>query len=107
MYGRMVDDLLISAMSVRELEPEQVKAARAMLGWSQEELASRIAVKRQALINFEKGLHIFKSETIERCRCVMEEAGITFIATESGAVGVLLSEDVLFENRLVRRSVRR
>ncbi len=94
-------------MSVRELEPEQVKAARAMLGWSQEELASRIAVKRQALNNYENGLSVLKNETLRRCRTVIQEAGITFIATEAGAVGVLLSEDVLLENRLARRSVRR
>lgn len=102
----MVDDLLITAMFVRELEPEQIKAARAMLGWSQEELASRIAVARRALIDYEKGLSILKEDTLAKCRLVLEEAGITFIATDSGAVGVLLSEDVLFEKRLARRAAR-
>lgn len=70
----------------------QIRAARALLEWSQEMLAERSAVSLTALKRLESrnGLRVFES-TEDRVRRTLEAAGIMFLSSD-GSVGVLLVE---------------
>ncbi|MCB4803712.1 helix-turn-helix transcriptional regulator [Methylobacterium brachiatum] len=90
-------------MTLINIQPEQVRAARAMLGWSQDDLAARIGLSRRSLINYEHGIHSAKEETLKKMASIFREAGIEFTRTASGAIGLTLSEEALLESRVHRR----
>jgi transcriptional regulator with XRE-family HTH domain len=66
------------------LLPAQVRAARALLGWSQQELASRASVATSTVADFERGHRSPVSNNLEAMRSALEGAGISFPA--GGAV---------------------
>ncbi|MFN7091628.1 MAG: helix-turn-helix transcriptional regulator [Allorhizobium sp.] len=68
---------------------EQCRAARAMLGWSQTTLAEAANVSRQTIADFERGAHMPIANNLASITAVFQEAGITLIHAEGGAVGVL------------------
>jgi len=74
---------------------QQMRAARALLGWSQEDLATRAGLGRRAVADIERqvgrpeGPH---GRTLERIDAAFQEAGITFV-NEDGVIGVLLASD--------------
>jgi transcriptional regulator with XRE-family HTH domain len=70
------------------LEPTQVRAARAMLLWTQSDLAERAQIERHTLAAYEKGAKVPYASTLQRLRRVLEDAGVTFIE-QHGKVGVL------------------
>jgi transcriptional regulator with XRE-family HTH domain len=72
-------------MSIR---PEQCRAARALLGLSQEELARAAGISRATLIDFERGERepIFANLKIQ---AALERAGIEFTAAPDNRIGVL------------------
>lgn len=81
--------LLIPKVSTR-----QVKAARALLEWSQERLASASGVsiptiKRMELRAGDLG---GRADTAARIVAALESAGIEFIAENGGGIGVRLRE---------------
>lgn len=72
----------------------QTRAARALLGWTQETLADRAAVSLTALKRMESvnGERVFES-TVDRVRRALEAAGIVFI--NSGPhIGVMIDVSV-------------
>jgi len=69
-----------------------VKAARALLGWSQSELANQSGVsdptvKRLEAADGELGGRL---STVEAIRAALENAGVEFIAENGGGAGVRL-----------------
>ena len=68
----------------------QSRAARALLGWTQQELADKALVSLTALkrLESEKDLRIYES-TEDQVRRVFEDAGITFLRSDKGE-GVLI-----------------
>ena len=63
------------------ITPQQCKAARALLGWSQKELASRCAMSLQTISNFESD-NVRSSLTkasFERIEMILQNAGIKFL----------------------------
>jgi len=58
---------------------EQIKAARSLLNWTQQDLASAASISKPALANFERGIVKPRSETINSLQKALEEAGIEFI----------------------------
>lgn len=58
---------------------EQIKAARALLGWGQAELAKAARISLPALGNLERGAVMPRLRTLELIRQALEEAGIEFI----------------------------
>ncbi|SPH23880.1 hypothetical protein DEA8626_02957 [Defluviimonas aquaemixtae] len=68
----------------------QSRAARALLGWTQQTLADRALVSLTALkrLESEKDLRVYES-TEDQVRRVFEDAGITFLHVDKGE-GVLL-----------------
>ncbi|KLK91905.1 XRE family transcriptional regulator [Microvirga vignae] len=71
----------------------QSRAARALLGWTQETLADKARVSLTALkrLESESGLEVYES-TRDQVRRALETAGIVFLSTERGR-GVLLVND--------------
>ena len=66
----MTDDALPSAA--------QIRAARALLGWSQTELAMKAGISRRSLTSIEVGAERVSPESIAALRSVLEDAGLEF-----------------------------
>ena len=60
--------------------PEQIRAARAILGWTAEELAKRAGMTHRALQNIETGFSQARAANMERIKTVIEQAGLEFTA---------------------------
>jgi transcriptional regulator with XRE-family HTH domain len=74
---------------------EQFRAARALLGWSQQELAAKSHVSRNAIIKFENSMSTPLPRTLEDLVEAFEDAGVIFISEDDGAgVGVRLKKGV-------------
>ena len=72
-----------------EIAPEHCRAARAFLGWSQQQLADRAGVALKTVANFEKGRHLPNLELLASIRAEFESVGVEFIVGENGS-GLLL-----------------
>jgi transcriptional regulator with XRE-family HTH domain len=70
----------------------QIRAARALLGWSQGQLARRAGVGVATLQRIEqnKGLVKGNFSTIIKIQKALEHAGIHFTEDDAGAIGVRL-----------------
>jgi transcriptional regulator with XRE-family HTH domain len=70
----------------------QIRAARALLGWSQGQLARRAGVGPATLQRIEQGDGIVKGNfsTITKIQRALEEAGIHFTEDDAGVIGVRL-----------------
>ena len=71
----------------------QSRAARALLGWTQETLADKARISLTALKRLESanGLEVYET-TRDQVRRALESAGIVFLSTDRGQ-GVLLVDD--------------
>jgi transcriptional regulator with XRE-family HTH domain len=65
-------------MTVDEFSPRQSRAARALLGWSQQDLAKNAGVGVSTVADFERGQRTPTKENAEAMRTALEKAGITF-----------------------------
>jgi transcriptional regulator with XRE-family HTH domain len=72
--------------------PEQCRAARALLGWSQADLAEKAKVAKQTLVDFERGARTPYDRTLEAIKAAIEKAGVEFIAENGGGPGVRLAK---------------
>ena len=70
--------------------PEQCRAGRALLNWSQEELAKRARVAKQTLADFERGARSPYPRTLADIRAALEAEGVEF--TNGDAPGVRLRQ---------------
>ncbi|MBR0936984.1 helix-turn-helix domain-containing protein [Bradyrhizobium jicamae] len=79
-------------MSIPKVSIRQVKAARALLGWSQHDLAKRSGVSAPTVKRLEAADgHIGgRAETGEALVAALKEAGVEFIPENGGGVGVRL-----------------
>ncbi len=75
-------------MALVELTSTHVRAARALLRWNQEDLASRCAVSPATINYWENDKVIPTAETKTKVRRVFEEAGVEFL--NGGNPGVRL-----------------
>ena len=67
-----------------ELTPKHVRAARALLAWSQKDLAKAASVAISTVADFERGQRTPVASNAQAIRSALEGAGIRFLAT--GAV---------------------
>jgi len=76
------------------LTPEQCRAARALLGWSQTDLEKLASIARKTLTDFEAGKRRPYARTLVEIRQAFEAFGVEFIgpgqASQSGGPGVRL-----------------
>jgi transcriptional regulator with XRE-family HTH domain len=73
------------------LTPAQLRAARALLGWSREDLAAKSGVGAETIKNFELRGSDPKLGTVQKWRRALEAAGVKFIdGDEQDGPGVRL-----------------
>lgn len=71
--------------------PEQLRAARAMIGLSQAEVAARVGQSTMTIRRAEtSGGPIVAEATVEAIRAALEAAGVEFIPENGGGAGVRL-----------------
>jgi len=70
------------------LAPEQSRAARGWLDWSQEELAKRAGVSPSTVRDFEKGRRVPIGNNLQAMRNALESAGIGLLFKDDAATGV-------------------
>jgi transcriptional regulator with XRE-family HTH domain len=61
------------------MSPEQCRAARAWLDWSQDELATKAQVSNSTLRDFETGRRVPIANNLLAIRRALEEAGMQFL----------------------------
>lgn len=73
----------------------QVRAARALLGWSQYKLADEAGISVTPIARFERGVVDTKIGTLKVLMQTLEKAGIDFLSKKDGRMGVMVkpSED--------------
>ena len=74
------------------ITPGQIRAARALLGWSQQTLADKARLSRTALAELERNGADTRLSTIVKIRSALEAAGIRFSIGEDGSVCVCQRE---------------
>ncbi len=70
--------------------PEQSRAARGLIAWSQQELADAAHVGLSTIRNFEAGRSTPVANNLAAIRAALESAGVEFIAENGGGAGVRL-----------------
>lgn len=64
------------------ISARQIRAARALLGWSQQELADRAILSLNAVKRLEGGRGDPRMSTVAAVRTALEAAGIRFLAAD-------------------------
>jgi predicted transcriptional regulator len=79
-------------VSILKVSIRQIKAARALIGWSQEQLASAADVSLPTIKRLEaaEGWLAGRETTGQKIRAALEKAGIDFIDENGGGPGVRL-----------------
>jgi DNA-binding XRE family transcriptional regulator len=65
-----------------EISPAQCRAARALLDWTQGELADKVGVAVKTIRNFEGGLRTPHNLSRVSIKQALEKAGIDFLAND-------------------------
>ncbi len=76
-----------------EIAPAQLRAARALLNWSREELANQAATTERTVARVELEEGVARAKTLAGLRDALETAGVIFIAENGEGPGVRLRKD--------------
>jgi len=71
------------------LTPAQVRAARALVAWSQQDLAKNAHVGASTVADFERGQRTPVANNAEAMRSALENAGVKFMAGGAVLIGSL------------------
>jgi transcriptional regulator with XRE-family HTH domain len=74
------------------LTPQQCRAARGLLDWTQEALAERAGVSRSTVRGFENGQHELHRGSAAVIRGALEVAGVILLDADEAGAGVRLRE---------------
>jgi transcriptional regulator with XRE-family HTH domain len=79
-------------MSILKVSIRQIKAARALLGWSQDDLAATAGVSIPTIKRLEASDDVLggRAETASKILSALSSAGIEFIEENAGGPGVRL-----------------
>ena len=72
------------------ISSEQCRAARALLDWTQADLARRVSISTVSVRAFEKGGEMRESN-LKLLKLTFEQAGVVFIPENGGGAGVRLA----------------
>jgi DNA-binding transcriptional regulator YiaG len=72
------------------MSPEQSRAARAWLDWSQDALAAKASVSLSTVRDFEKGRRVPIANNLTAMRVALETAGIEFV--DGASPGITFSK---------------
>lgn len=75
---------------MKELSPAQSRAARALLDWSQTQLASASNLGESTIRDFEKGRRVPTTNNLAAIRAALETAGVIFVDENGDGPGVRL-----------------
>jgi transcriptional regulator with XRE-family HTH domain len=70
------------------ISPEQCRAARGLVNWSQSDLAKAADMARSTVTDFERGAREPIPNNLTAIRSVLEAAGVEFIPENGGGLGV-------------------
>jgi transcriptional regulator with XRE-family HTH domain len=73
-----------------DIFPAQLRAARALVGWTREDLAAATGTTVRTLARLEANETRPRVSTSSRIRAALEAAGVEFIAENGGGPGVRL-----------------
>jgi transcriptional regulator with XRE-family HTH domain len=74
------------------ISPEQCRAARGLLGWSQTDLAKASETATKTIADFERKAREPYARTLEEIQAALEKAGVEFIPENGGGAGVRLAK---------------
>lgn len=74
------------------MSPEQCRAARAWLGWNQNELAKRAEVGISTVKDFERGGRKPMLQNVKAMRAAIEAAGMSLLFNQDRATGIALTD---------------
>jgi predicted transcriptional regulator len=77
-------------MVVIMITPRQIRAARALLGWSQQQLADKAIVSLNAVTRMEKGKVDSRLSTLSAIEKALTRAGVEFLPAGERGEGVRL-----------------
>jgi predicted transcriptional regulator len=77
-------------MVVTMITPRQIRAARALLGWSQQQLADKAIVSLNAVTRLEKGKVDSRLSTVSAVERALTKAGVDFLPAGERGEGVRL-----------------
>jgi transcriptional regulator with XRE-family HTH domain len=69
------------------ISPEQCRAARGLVGWSQQDLATRAQVARKTIADFELGQVTPYARTMRDVVAAFAVAGVEFLSSEENGPG--------------------
>jgi transcriptional regulator with XRE-family HTH domain len=75
------------------IDGRQIRAARAMLGWSREDLLKASGISMSALLRMEGALADSRGSTLNKVVKALSLAGIEFVTRDDGAIGVILKAE--------------
>lgn len=79
------------------ITPAQIRAARALLGWTQAELAAAAGLGVVAIKSFERGRSDPRSSTVAKMEHALDAAGVIFLDSgdnRDGGPGVRIKHSV-------------
>lgn len=71
--------------NVPAITPKQIAAARALLGWSQDDLAGAVGMQRFAINRIERELVAPRGSTLDEIEKVLREYGVELVYGDAGA----------------------
>ena len=75
------------------INPAQIRAARALIGWKQTDLANASGVSEMSVKNIERGVTDPRASTLQAIQDALERAGVVFMdagVNRDGGAGVRL-----------------
>jgi len=83
----------MSMIPAAMISPAQIRAARALIGWKQTDLAANAGVSEMSIKNIERGATDPKASTLRLIQSALEAAGVLFLdegVNREGGAGVRL-----------------
>lgn len=80
----------MSTKNVDKITSTQCRAARALLGLTQPQLAQRAGLGLSTIVDFEKARRQVSTEAMQELRKALEHLGVQFIPENGGGEGVRL-----------------
>jgi predicted transcriptional regulator len=90
----MLADAMTAQYSATMITPAQIRAARALIGWKQSDLAAASSISVISIKNIERGATDPRSSTLAAIQDAFTKAGVVFLDpgdTRDGGPGVRLT----------------
>ena len=75
----------------KDIRPEQIRAARALLDWTREDLSAASRITIRTLARIESAQTVPRESTLNALTATLEDAGVEFLAENGGGPGVRLN----------------